>query len=363
MRAKESRKRVPDLLPTDRARWHAVLERDRSADRQFVYAVRTTGIYCRPGCASRPPKPKNVLFFDSWRDAEEAGFRACKRCQPAGPGLAESYTEKVAAACRAIRTSEIPPALDQLAKAAGMSRFHFHRVFTRVAGLTPKAYALAHRAARVRGELSKRRTITEAIFEAGYNSNSRFYDDSSAILGMKPKNFRAGGAGETIQWSTSPCALGFVLVATSGRGVCAVFLGEDSEALRHELQQRFPKATLVHGAPDFKRIVAAVVELVESPKAGWDLPLDVRGTVFQRRVWQALRNIPAGSTRSYSELAREIGSPKAVRAVAGACAANPIAIAIPCHRVVHLDGSLAGYRWGLQRKRALLEREKQKSPQ
>jgi AraC family transcriptional regulator, regulatory protein of adaptative response / methylated-DNA-[protein]-cysteine methyltransferase len=363
MRATESRNPLREDFSTDEARWEAVLKHNQSADGQFVFAVRTTGIYCRPGCASRIPKRENALFFNTARAAEQAGFRACKRCQPAGPGLAERYAEKVAEACRAIETSETSPTLDELAKAAGMSRFHFHRVFTRVAGLTPKAYGLAHRAERVRRALPGRRTITEAIFEAGYNSNSRFYADSSAMLGMRPKKFRAGGAGEIIQWSTSPCSLGFVLIAASGRGICAIFLGDDTKGLRTELQERFPKATLVDGAPDFKRTVAAVVKLVESPEVGLDLPLDVRGTAFQRRVWQALRNIPTGKTWSYSEVARQIGAPKAVRAVAGACAANPIAVAIPCHRVVHLGGSLAGYRWGLQRKRALLEHEKRRSPQ
>jgi AraC family transcriptional regulator, regulatory protein of adaptative response / methylated-DNA-[protein]-cysteine methyltransferase len=271
--------------------------------------------------------------------------------------LEQRYTAAVAAACRAIRTADEAPNLDTLAKAAGMSRFHFHRVFTKLTGVTPKAYAMAHRAERMRRQLRRSGSVTEAIYEAGFNSSGRFYARSSKMLGMAPKNFRAGGRAETIRFAAGECSLGSILAASSEKGVCAILLGDEPDKLVRDLQDRFPKAQLIGGDRSYERVVAAVVGFVEAPGVGLDLPLDVRGTAFQRRVWDALSRIPAGSTATYAEIATRIDSPKAVRAVAGACAANAIAVAIPCHRVVRTDGSLSGYRWGVERKRALLLRE------
>jgi AraC family transcriptional regulator of adaptative response/methylated-DNA-[protein]-cysteine methyltransferase len=263
----------------------------------------------------------------------------------------------VAKACRAIERAEEMPSLDRLADAAGMSRFHFHRVFKSITGITPKGYAAAHRARRVREELTRASDVTEAIYGSGFNSNSRFYAAASGVLGMTPTSFRSGGTGASIYFAVGECSLGSVLVAATDKGVCAILLGDDPEALVRDLQDRFPNAQFVGGDPDFELLVSRVVGCVEAPSLGLDLPLDVRGTAFQQRVWKALRNIPAGSTASYTEIARCIGAPKAVRGVAQACAANAIAVAIPCHRVVRNDGTLAGYRWGVERKRALLERE------
>ena len=339
------------------ARYDAIVSRDGGADEQFVYSVKTTGVYCRPSCASRLARRENVQFHDSCEAAERAGFRACKRCQPNGMALNEQYAVKVAAACRSIETADEAPNLDALAKAAEMSRCHFHRVFTKIAGLTPKAYAKAHRAERMRQELPKRGSVTSAIYEAGYNSNGRFYAESSQMLGMTPTRFRAGGVGVSIRFAIGECSLGSILVASSEQGVCAILLGDDPDALAKDLQDRFPKAQLIGGDRDYERVIAQVVGFVEAPQLGLSLPLDVRGTAFQRRVWQALCEIPVGQTMSYTVVAQRIGSPKAVRAVAGACAANAIAVAVPCHRVLRTDGSLSGYRWGVERKRKLLEKE------
>jgi AraC family transcriptional regulator, regulatory protein of adaptative response / methylated-DNA-[protein]-cysteine methyltransferase len=238
-----------------------------------------------------------------------------------------------------------------------MSPYHFHRVFKAMTGLTPKTYAVGHRAQRVRKQLSKRNTVTEAIYDAGFNSNSRFYAKSAQTLGMTPTDFRNGGNGVTIRFAVGECSLGSVLVAASAKGVCAIFLGDDPNALVRDLEDRFPKARLVGGNEAFESTVARVIGLIEMPKTGLDLPLDVRGTAFQQKIWQALRDIPAGSTVSYRDIAARVGAPKAVRAIAQACGANALAVAIPCHRVVRYDGGLSGYRWGVQRKAALLKRE------
>jgi AraC family transcriptional regulator of adaptative response/methylated-DNA-[protein]-cysteine methyltransferase len=339
-------------------RWTAVTRRDPSADGQFFYSVSTTGVYCRPSCPSRQARRDHVRFHPSIAAAEQAGFRACKRCRPNEPALAEQRASAVARACRLIERADALPGLDALADAAGMSRFHFHRVFKSVTGLTPKAYANAHRANRVRTELGRRPSVTDAIYEAGYNSNGPFYASAPAVLGMSPRRFRAGGAGASIRFAVGQCSLGAVLAAATEKGVCAILLGDDPATLVRDLEDRFPNAQLVGGDAEFEQIVAQTVGLVEAPGTGTTLPLEVRGTAFQQRVWQALRAIPAGSTATYADVARRIGAPKAVRGVAQACAANPVAVAIPCHRVVRTDGALAGYRWGIERKRVLLERER-----
>lgn len=338
-------------------RWAAVVARDPAADGQFFYAVKTTGVYCRPSCAARPARPENVQFHLSAADAERAGFRPCRRCRPDEPPLAGQHAALMAELCRFIENAERAPSLRELAEHAGLSAYYLHRRFKAATGVTPKAYVAAHRAARVRAELERGSTVTEAIYGAGYSSNGRFYAKSNQVLGMTPTNYRSGGANTEIRFAVGQCSLGAILVAASERGVCAILMGDDPDALARDLQDRFPRANLVGGDADYEQLVAEVVGLVEAPKLGLDLPLDVRGTAFQQRVWQALREIPAGQTVSYTDIARRIGAPKAVRAVAAACAANALAVAIPCHRVVRTDGELSGYRWGVERKRALLERE------
>ena len=278
--------------------------------------------------------------------------------KPVSPSTPNKHAALVAQACRRIEAAEQPPSLDGLARQAGLSPFHFHRVFKAATGLTPKAYATAHRAQAVRTTLARgTSSVTDAIFNAGFNANSRFYEHADAMLGMKPTQYRAGGMDARIEFAIGESSLGAILVARSQRGVCAISLGDDADALLRELQDRFPRAELIGGDADFERLVAQVVGLIEQPNLGIDLPLDVRGTAFQQRVWQALRQIPPGETASYAQIAQRIGSPKSVRAVAGACAANTLAVAIPCHRVVRSDGALSGYRWGVERKRALLLRE------
>ncbi|HYN39355.1 MAG TPA: bifunctional DNA-binding transcriptional regulator/O6-methylguanine-DNA methyltransferase Ada, partial [Rhodospirillales bacterium] len=339
-------------------RWAAVVARDRTADGSFCYSVRTTGVFCRPSCAARRPNPANVRFHASPGEAAAAGFRPCRRCRPDEPPLAERYADTVTAACRLIETAEQRPALAELAAAAGLSPGHFHRIFKAVIGLTPRHYAAAQRTRRVQERLSVRTTtVTEALYDAGFNASSRFYAEAEGILGMTPSAFRAGGVDTTIRFAVGACSLGAILVAASRRGVCAILLGDDPDVLLRDLQDRFARAELIGGDGAFEALVAAVVGFVEAPGIGLDLPLDIRGTAFQQRVWQALRAIPAGATASYTEIARQLGAPSAARAVARACVANPLAVAIPCHRVVRTDGSLSGYRWGIDRKRALLARE------
>lgn len=342
----------------DAQRWASVVAKDKTADGQFYTAVATTGIYCRPSCAARRPKRENVTFYDTCAEAEAAGYRPCKRCKPNELVPGAQHAAKVAEACRLIMEAEVVPKLDDLARAVGLSPFHFHRLFKSIVGVTPKAYATATRQQRVREKLGRSTSVTEAIYDAGYNSNGRFYATATDILGMTPTNYRGGGANAEIKFAVAQCSLGAILVAASGKGVCAIFLGDDPNELVREVQDRFPNASLIGGDREFEKLVAHVVGFVETPHAEWDLPLDVRGTAFQHRVWQALRAIPPGETVSYAELARRMGEPKAVRAVAGACAANHVAVAIPCHRVVRTDGSLSGYRWGVERKRTLIEREK-----
>ena len=338
-------------------RWAAIVARDPGADGQFYYGVRTTGVFCRPSCPSRRARPENVTFFTTREAAERAGFRACRRCRPGELSAAGRQAEWVAEACRLMEASEELPDLAALAAQVRVSPYHFHRTFKSVTGVTPKQYAIARRSERLRRELARGRSVTDAIYEAGYNSNGRFYAQADDVLGMTPSSFRAGGANTAMHFAVGECSLGSILVASSSRGICAILLGDDPDALMRNLQDQFPKAELIGGDTAFEQLVAKVVGFVEAPARGFDLPLDIRGTAFQQRVWQALREIPAGSTASYSDIAARIGAPKAVRAVGQACGANHIAVAIPCHRVVRTDGDLSGYRWGIERKRALLARE------
>ncbi|MDP9708835.1 UNVERIFIED_ORG: AraC family transcriptional regulator of adaptative response/methylated-DNA-[protein]-cysteine methyltransferase [Pseudomonas fluorescens] len=345
------------LITEDDPRWAAVVARDPRADGQFVYAVKTTGIYCRPSSLARLPKPQNVEFFDTAKDAEAAGYRPSKRASKDQTEVAAQHAATVAAACRQIEASENLPALNDLAETAGLSAFHFHRVFKAATGLTPKGYAAAHRSRRVRQRLADGGSVTEALYDAGFNSNSRFYESADQLLGMKPGDFRAAGQNNDIRFAVGQCSLGAILVAQSERGICAILLGDDPHQLVCDLQDQFRRGNLIGADAEFEQLIAHVVGFIEAPAIGLDLPLDVRGTAFQERVWQALREIPVGSTASYADIALRIGSPKAVRAVAQACGANSLAVAIPCHRVVRSDGNLSGYRWGVERKRELLERE------
>jgi AraC family transcriptional regulator of adaptative response/methylated-DNA-[protein]-cysteine methyltransferase len=339
-------------------RWALVASRDRRADGDFVYAVRTTGVFCRPSCPSRLAKPQNVTLFTTCAEAHQAGYRACQRCKPEQPGLQAEHAAIVAETCRFIEAAEEVPSLERLAAKAGMSSSHFHRLFKAATGLTPKAYAQAQRAKRVRDELANHdASVTSAIYGAGFNSNGRFYESVGDMLGMTPSDYRSGGANADIHFAVGECSLGSILVARSERGVCAILLGGEPDELARDLQDRFPQARLIGGDAGFETLVAQVVGFVEAPALGLDLPLDVRGTAFQQRVWQVLRQVPPGSTVSYAEVARRIGAPGSARAVAQACGANALAVAIPCHRVVRNDGALSGYRWGVERKQALLRKE------
>src|ERR1700757_1668270 len=343
---------------TDKARWQALVDKDERADGQFWFSVKTTGVYCRPSCPARLPDRENVAFHLSPKDAEKGGFRACKRCDPKGPRLAGRHAEVVAIACRMIKEVDEFPSLNQLAEAVKMSPGFFHRLFKTATGLTPKDYANAHRADRMKKALPKWGTVTEAIYEAGFNSNGRFYAGSSKILGMKPKEYREGGVGNTIRFAIAESSLGSVLVASSEKGVCAILMGDDPDALARDLQDQFPKADFIGGDEKYEKLVAKVIGFIEAPRIGLDLPLDIRGTAFQQRVWKELQRIPAGETASYSEVAKRIGFPNSTRAVAQACGANALAVAVPCHRVLRKNGDISGYRWGVDRKQALLVRER-----
>ncbi len=353
--------REPKLPRTEAARWAAVASRDRTADGHFFYSVGTTGIYCRPSCGSRLPLRKNVRFHESAKAAERSGFRPCKRCRPERARSEERGALLVRRACREIHEGmdrgEPPPTLLRLAKAAGWSPFHFHRVFKLHTGLTPKGYVDALRRERTQRALKRAPRVTDAIYEAGFASSGRFYERTSTMLGMTPRAFKKGGESTALRFAVGKCSFGAVLVAATSRGLAAVLLGDDADALIRDLESRFPRAVLEAGDREFEACVAAVVGFIDGQGKTEVLPLDPRGTSFQRRVWNALAEIPPGSTVTYSELAAKLGAPGSARAVAGACAKNPIAILVPCHRVIREDGGLSGYRWGVDRKRALLTRE------
>jgi len=338
-------------------RWAAVLARDATADSHFVYAVKTTGVYCRASSPSRLPRPENVVFFACAEEAEAAGYRPSRRASTDQSSVAAQHAVLVAQACRQIEQAESVPSLNQLAIDAGFSPYHFHRVFKSVTGLTPSAYARAHRGRKMREHLTQSCSVTDALYDAGFNSNSRFYETADTLLGMKPRDYRAGGVNTDIRFAVGECSLGSILVAQSTRGVCAILLGDDPNLLVRDLQDKFANANLIGGDAGFEQLVAKVVGFIEMPAIGLDLPLDLRGTAFQERVWLALREIPVGTTASYADIAKRIGAPTSFRAVAQACGANSLAVAIPCHRVVRSDGHLSGYRWGVERKRVLLERE------
>jgi len=352
---------LTDAMPIEKldeeACWSAILERD-DADGRFIFAVITTGVYCRPSCPARRPKRENLRLFRTPQAAKRAGFRPCKRCTPDEAASGRGQSEIVARLCRRIETAEEMPALAELAAEAGLSPFHLHRVFKRQTGVTPKAYMAQVRAGRLRDGLADAGSVTEAIYEAGYGSSSRFYEKADAILGMEPRQYRAGGEGVRMAYAVERCWLGRVLIAFTERGVCAIQFGDGGDELLADLRKRFPKATIEAAGAESAGRVADALAAIETPQSAGDLPVEIIGTAFQQRIWSALRDIKPGETASYAEIAQRAGSPKSARAVAGACAANPVAVAIPCHRVIRADGDLSGYRWGVERKRKLLERER-----
>jgi AraC family transcriptional regulator of adaptative response/methylated-DNA-[protein]-cysteine methyltransferase len=349
------------ILLSDDDRWETLTKRDPRAYGAFVYGVLTTGVYCRPACASRLPRRENVRFFESSKDAEQSGFRPCKRCKPEAPEWEQPPIRAVLEACRRIEKADAPPSLKELAAAAGLSVFHFQRLFKKIVGVTPKQYTLQNRSNRLRERLTKGSTVTEAMYDAGFGSSSRFYEKATSTLGMKPSLYKKGAQDVAIRFAVVSCFLGWVLVAATEQGICSIDFGDTAQALKENLRRRFPRAMLLDPDPPFTAMVKKVLAFLENPHRGrFDLPLDVQGTAFQRRVWQALQQIPAGDTVSYTDLASRVGKPKAARAVAGACASNTLAVAVPCHRVVRGDGHLGGYRWGLERKRILLGQERVK---
>ena len=342
---------------TDQGRWEAVVERNAEADGEFVFAVKTTGVYCRPSCPSRRAKRENVSFFDANRAAEAAGYRPCKRCRPNEASVAQRNALAIEAACRRLETVEIEPSLDDLVNEAGLSRYHFHRVFKEIVGMTPKQYARGARAPRLRETVIAAQSVTDAAFESGHESMRHFYDNAVVAFGMSPKAFRAGAKGEVIVHASARTSLGIATAAFTGNGVCAVRITDSAKEGELELRELFPAALMIPGKGDFEQLLIHVVAAIEEPARAAGLPLDIRGTAFQQRVWTALRGIPIGTTSTYSEIAAVIGAPTAQRAVARAVGANPVAVLVPCHRVLRVDGGLAGYRWGVERKQALLERE------
>jgi AraC family transcriptional regulator, regulatory protein of adaptative response / methylated-DNA-[protein]-cysteine methyltransferase len=338
--------------------WAALERRDAGADGKFLYGVRTTGVYCRPGCTSRLPLRKNTLFFETLEAAEAVGLRPCKRCRPTESSAASRHVAAVERACALLRKSETVPSLAELADAAGISPFHFHRVFKQITGATPRDYARTHRLGRFAEKLDSGEPVTEAIYASGFGSSSRAYEAAPAGLGMTPGARRRGGGGQTIRFAMVETPIGWALVAATERGICMTALGEDRENLLAALRQRFPAAEVIADEAGLKDWADRIVHFITAPERNLDLPLDIQGTAFQARVWRALQKIPFGRTASYSEIAAALGQPKAVRAVAQACAANKLALLVPCHRVIRSDGDLGGYHWGLERKRALLASER-----
>ncbi|MCC7292173.1 MAG: bifunctional DNA-binding transcriptional regulator/O6-methylguanine-DNA methyltransferase Ada [Phycisphaerales bacterium] len=344
---------------TDDARWDAIRARRPEADGAFVYAVRTTGVYCRPACRSRLPLRKNVLYFETADAAHRAGFRACRRCKPDSAAPREPHLPAMLRACRVIDESPTPPPLAELARATGLSPSHFQRVFKRVVGVSPKQYAIGRRLERLRSTLRRSSRVTDAIHAAGFQCSSRAYDRSTNGLGETPTAYARRGRGLTLRWTTFGSRLGRVLVAATRKGVCFIALGLSESELVQRLREAFPLAQAERGGANIDRYAASVRRFADDSSLPLDLPLDIIGTAFQQRVWRELRRIPSGTTRSYKEVARQLGDESASRAVAAACASNPVALAIPCHRVVRSGGQLAGYRWGIERKRQLLDRERQ----
>jgi AraC family transcriptional regulator of adaptative response/methylated-DNA-[protein]-cysteine methyltransferase len=342
-----------DRLP-DEHLWQMVLTRQPG---DFLYAVTTMGVYCRPGCPSPRPLRKNVRFFRAPAEAEAAGFRACKRCDPKGERAAIAQAV-VRDACAFVEASAEIPSLEALAARSGYSRFHFLRMFRDHTGLTPRSYAEGVRARRLSAALADGTRVADAVADAGFGSESRVYEKTGALLGMTPGAARRGGEGEEIRTTLADCPFGRLLVGATAKGVCFIGFAEPDEALLGDLRRRFPRAKIVTDDDALQGTVRAVLDFLAEPKQALDLPLDLRGTAFQERVWRTLTRIPPGQTRTYAELAAMIGNPKAVRAVARSCATNPVSLAVPCHRVVGSDGSLTGYRWGVPRKEALLERER-----
>ena len=336
--------------------WEAVRAHDASQAGQWVYTTKTTGVYCRPGCASRQPLRKNVAFYRTNEEAEAAGFRACKRCRP-NEGLADRHVAAVERACALIRERDTLPSLAELAGAAGISRYHFHRVFKQITGATPREWGKAHRLARFADRLDAGDNVAEAVYAAGFGSGSRAYEAAPSGLGMTPAVRRAGGRGETIRYTCVHTALGWALVAATARGICMTALGDAKAPLEADLRRRFPAALIWPADAQLAAWAERIVRFVTAPGEQPDLPLDIRGTAFQARVWRALQKVPPGKTATYSEIAQALGQPKAVRAVAAACAANKLALLVPCHRIVRRDGDLAGYRWGVERKERLLAAE------
>lgn len=340
----------------DESRWQAVLDRDPNADGQFVFAVLTTGIYCRPSCRARHALRQNVHFYAEASAAQAAGFRACKRCQPDKADPQQQRIDKVTEACRLLE-QERTMTLDELAQAVAVSPYHFHRLFKSVTGVTPRAWQQAWRARKLRETLAASETVTEAVLAAGFPASSSYYRQADSTLGMTAKQYRRGGDAQQVRFTLQSCVLGRCLVAASSRGICAVLPGDNDATLIDELEHIFPNAQREEADDVFSQQVAQVIALLDGQRATLQLPLDIRGTAFQQQVWQALREIPAGETRSYQQVAESIHKPKAIRAVANACAANTLALIIPCHRVVRQSGALSGYRWGAARKAELLRRE------
>ena len=341
--------------------WDAVSGRDRAMDGVFFYAVRTTGVYCRPSCPARRPRPENVVFFRTRTGAERAGFRPCKRCKPERDIHTDANSEIVEKVCRYIDTHPDQPAtLDTLSRAIGLSPFHLHRTFKALTGITPRAYADSRRLESLKAGLREGHSVTRSLYDAGYGSSSRLYERASAQLGMTPSRYRKQGSGVTIRYSIAETPIGRLLLAATARGICSIQFGDSDTTLEGALRKEYPQAEIVRTDKQLTGWVRAVRNRIRGENTA-SLPLDIRATAFQRLVWEQLRAIPSGATRSYSEIAKRIGKPRAARAVARACATNPVAVAIPCHRVVREDGALGGYRWGIQRKRKLLALEKKTS--